>query len=185
MSPRPDVSEERKNQILDAAQAVFARLGFHDARMDDIVEEAGLSKGALYWYFKSKDAIIGAILRRLFDRELRGLRSLLTVEGPIADRLVAYTRRAGAEILRTPGLSAIALEFYAVAARHKTVHAWLDDYYQRYRELLAGLIREGIAGASSAPSIPTPPPSRSSRCTRGWASSGSSARAASPGTSTP
>lgn len=34
MSPRPDVSEVRKNQILDAAMAVFARLGFHSARMD-------------------------------------------------------------------------------------------------------------------------------------------------------
>ncbi|HET7081061.1 MAG TPA: helix-turn-helix domain-containing protein, partial [Chloroflexia bacterium] len=57
MSPRPDVSEERKNQILDAAAAVFSRLGFHEARMDDIVRESGLSKGTLYWYFTSKDAI--------------------------------------------------------------------------------------------------------------------------------
>jgi len=55
MSPRPDVSEERKNQILDAAGKVFARLGFQKTRMDDIVEESGLSKGTLYWYFKSKD----------------------------------------------------------------------------------------------------------------------------------
>ena len=53
MAPRPDVSEERRNQILEAATTVFARLGFHRARMDDIVQEARLSKGALYWYFKS------------------------------------------------------------------------------------------------------------------------------------
>lgn len=67
--PRPDVSEERRSQILDAAVAVFARLGFHQARMDDIVQEAGLSKGALYWYFKSKDEIVMAILSSLFERE--------------------------------------------------------------------------------------------------------------------
>ena len=37
MSPRPDVSAERRDQILDAAAAVFARLGVYNARMDDIV----------------------------------------------------------------------------------------------------------------------------------------------------
>ncbi|MFN2235991.1 MAG: TetR/AcrR family transcriptional regulator, partial [Anaerolineales bacterium] len=55
MSPRPDVSEQRKDQILDAAATVFAKKGVHESRMDDIVEKSGLSKGSLYWYFKSKD----------------------------------------------------------------------------------------------------------------------------------
>ncbi len=67
MSPREDVSEERKEQILDAATEVFAQKGFDKARMDDIVEETGLSKGALYWYFKSKDDIIFAIMDRIFQ----------------------------------------------------------------------------------------------------------------------
>ena len=62
LSPRPDVSDERKNQILQAATNVFSRLGFHKARMDDIVEESGLSKGTLYWYFKSKDDIVSALI---------------------------------------------------------------------------------------------------------------------------
>ncbi len=52
MSPRPDVSEERKQQILEAAIAVFARLGFRSARMDDIAEQAGLSKGGCAGYFE-------------------------------------------------------------------------------------------------------------------------------------
>jgi len=56
----PDAGEVRRNQILDAATAVFARLGFERARMDDIVEASGLSKGALYWYFNSKEEIITA-----------------------------------------------------------------------------------------------------------------------------
>jgi hypothetical protein len=37
MSPRPDVSEERRNQILEAAVKVFARLGFQQTRMDDTI----------------------------------------------------------------------------------------------------------------------------------------------------
>jgi AcrR family transcriptional regulator len=77
MSPRPDVSEERKTQILAAATKVFTERGFADARMDDIVTEAGLSKGALYWYFDSKDAIIISILDQIFDYETGHVRELL------------------------------------------------------------------------------------------------------------
>ena len=73
MSPRPDVSEERKDQIIQAAINVFTRRGIHQARMDDIVTETGLSKGTLYWYFKSKDDIIVAISDMLFGHELQKL----------------------------------------------------------------------------------------------------------------
>ncbi len=45
MTPRPDVSDERRKQILDAAARVFAQKGFHEARMDDIASEVGLSRG--------------------------------------------------------------------------------------------------------------------------------------------
>jgi AcrR family transcriptional regulator len=48
MAPRQDVSEQRRHQIMDAAFAVFSRLGFERASMDDIAKEAGVSKGALY-----------------------------------------------------------------------------------------------------------------------------------------
>ena len=67
MSPRPDVTGERKIQILNAAEGVFTKKGFDDARMDDIAEETGLSKGTLYNYFKSKDDLIIAILDRIFQ----------------------------------------------------------------------------------------------------------------------
>jgi AcrR family transcriptional regulator len=91
MSRRPDSSEIRRNQILDAATKVFVRLGFQHARMDDIVEESGLSKGTLYWYFKSKEDIINAILRRLFAGALESLESLLEAEGTVSERLVQLT----------------------------------------------------------------------------------------------
>lgn len=53
--------QERKRQILDAATASFARSGIHGSTMDDICAGAGLSKGAVYGYFKSKDDIVAAL----------------------------------------------------------------------------------------------------------------------------
>ncbi len=85
MAPRPDVSEERKEQILEAAMEVFARSGFHGARMDDIAKQAGLSKGALYWYFDGKDAIIQGIMDRMFAREFEQLGAFMNADIPAKD----------------------------------------------------------------------------------------------------
>ena len=84
MSPRPDVSEEHKNQILEAAIAVFARLGFQQTRMDDIAEQAGLSKGALYLYYKSKDAIIAALLKYFFTQEFKRLQAFVEADHEVS-----------------------------------------------------------------------------------------------------
>jgi len=86
MPPRPDVSEERRAQIIEAAMAVFAREGFPRSRMDDIAKEAGLSKGALYWYFKSKDAIIIALLEHLLSGYAEKLRTLREAGGSATER---------------------------------------------------------------------------------------------------
>ncbi|HEV3377099.1 MAG TPA: TetR/AcrR family transcriptional regulator [Thermoleophilaceae bacterium] len=61
----PKVSEEhlaaRRRQILDAALVCFSRQGFHQTSMQTIFEEAGLSPGAVYRYFKGKEEIVEAI----------------------------------------------------------------------------------------------------------------------------
>lgn len=57
---------ERKDQILTAAVKLFSTLGYEKTTVDQIAEEAGLSKGAIYWYFKSKLEILFAIT----DREI-------------------------------------------------------------------------------------------------------------------
>ena len=64
----PKVSEEhmaeRRNQILDAAVTTFSRNGFHQTTIEDIRVESGLSRGAIYHYFKSKEDIIDGIRER-------------------------------------------------------------------------------------------------------------------------
>ncbi|MEO8956379.1 MAG: TetR/AcrR family transcriptional regulator [Ktedonobacteraceae bacterium] len=146
MSPRPDVSEERKQQILEAAIAVFARVGFRSARMDDIAEQAGLSKGALYLYYKSKDAIIAALLKYFFAQEFKRVQAFVesAQEVPIAEQLMTLTSQV-AEAMHWMGrLMPIAFEFYAIAGRDKEVHRFLKEYFKAYRLVLARLIQRGI-----------------------------------------
>jgi AcrR family transcriptional regulator len=60
--------EERRQQILDAAIACFARKGFHQTTMEDIGQEAGLSPGVAYRYFANKDDIIIATVQESLGR---------------------------------------------------------------------------------------------------------------------
>jgi AcrR family transcriptional regulator len=64
--------EQRRRAILDAALTCFDRRGLHGTTMQDIVAESGLSAGAIYTYFDSKDAIIASIAgdRHAREREL-------------------------------------------------------------------------------------------------------------------
>ena len=144
MSHHPDTSEIRRNQILDAATKVFVRQGFQHARMDDIVEESGLSKGTLYWYFKSKEDIINAILRRLFTGELENLESLLQAEGTASERLIQLTDFRVIGMKRMSNLVPIIFEFYAVAVHQQWVKQFINEYFGHFRTLLEELIQQGI-----------------------------------------
>ena len=144
MTPRPDVSAERTAQIIEAAIAVFSRLGFHKARMDDIAREAGVSKGTLYWYFESKDAITKALLQHLFDREVQEMETALAAEGSVSERLLALTQQLAGRLEAQEKLIPIVHEFYATATRDPTVQRTLIGYIQAHRELLAGYIQQGI-----------------------------------------
>ena len=64
---KPNVQRARSEHILDAAEQCFGRAGFHRTTMHDICKEAGVSPGALYVYFDSKEALIAGISER--DRQ--------------------------------------------------------------------------------------------------------------------
>lgn len=61
---KPETQQARRERILDAAEICFARAGFHRCTMQDICREAGISPGALYVYFASKEDLIGGIVDR-------------------------------------------------------------------------------------------------------------------------
>ena len=64
----PETQQARREHILDAAEHCFINKGFHHATMDDICREAGVSPGALYTYFVSKEALIIGLCEREKDR---------------------------------------------------------------------------------------------------------------------
>lgn len=151
MSPRPNVSDERKTQIINAAEDVFTKRGFDEARMDDIAEETGLSKGTLYLYFKSKDDLIIAILDRMFQREFTQFEKLDLDEQSAVDTVWKLTDRLATDILRMLRLIPIVYQFLALAFRNKYVQTALKKYINRYLDILVPIIQRGIDSGEFRP----------------------------------
>ncbi len=78
---------QARDRIVAAAQTVFHRLSFSRATMDDIAREVGVSKGALYRYFRSKSELLAEIQRRNRGRILARWESLLD-GGDVAEGIV-------------------------------------------------------------------------------------------------
>ncbi len=144
MSPKNDVSEERKSQILEAAMKTFSELGFHKARMSDIAETSGLSKGSLYWYFESKNSIILNLLEKIFEPELKDLRNLLTDNRSGEDRLETYIERVSNDIHAMLKWMPLTYDFIALAFRQETVKKAMSRYYQSHLEILVSLLQQGM-----------------------------------------
>jgi len=144
MPPKPDVSEIRSNQILDAATEVFAQKGFSKARMDDIAAESRLSKGALYLYFKSKDAIILALLDRMFRREMSALEVLQDEDVPARERLERLMEHITSDVQNWLRIVPVAYEFLGLIFRNKTVQNAFRQYLRMYLDLVIPILQQGM-----------------------------------------
>ncbi len=131
-------------RILDAAASVFARRGFSDARMDDVAEEAGVSKGGLYLHFPSKDALFDGLVGYVVGLETRKLAAAKEAEGPVADRLAGFFHEYAKDLLAMARFYPIIMEVYARAFRHAALRKILQRYVDLYVSELSALIREGI-----------------------------------------
>lgn len=96
MTDRSTVADRRRD-ILDAAVRVFARKGFHAARVGDIAAEAGVAHGLLYHYFESKDQVLETVFRETWRALLEALREVEESDEPAREQL----RRVAAIVLRT------------------------------------------------------------------------------------
>jgi AcrR family transcriptional regulator len=145
MSPRPDVSEQRKSQIIEAAITVFSKFGFSKTRMEDIAEESGLSKGALYLYFKSKDELFGGILDGFFRREFKMILELSGDKSKTQrQKMTALTEVVLEDLEKMKFAMPIFFEFWSMSFRKKGVRKIFQQYMENYIKLVLPILEEGI-----------------------------------------
>lgn len=83
-------AEERQGEILDAAERLFAEKGFDCTSISDIQAAVGISRGTLYYHFKSKEEILNALIVRTTDRAFAAARAVVEQkEIPVLQRFTA------------------------------------------------------------------------------------------------
>jgi TetR/AcrR family fatty acid metabolism transcriptional regulator len=91
---RTNAQEDKRRLLLDAAVRVFARKGYHAARVGDIAEEAGVAYGLLYHYFSSKEEVLRSVFRETWRALIATIESVEQAGDPPREQL-----RKVAEIL--------------------------------------------------------------------------------------
>lgn len=81
-------AEERKNEILDVAERLFAEKGFDHASTNDIINEIGIARGTLYHHFGSKEEILDALVERMTQESVARARLVISDKSqPLLERL--------------------------------------------------------------------------------------------------
>lgn len=95
---------DRKAELLAAAVRVFARDGFHAARVGDIAVEAGVAHGLLYHYFRSKEDVLETIFRETWTALVSDTKRIEAADIPLRERLRRFARIYLGSWLVTPDL---------------------------------------------------------------------------------
>jgi TetR/AcrR family transcriptional regulator, transcriptional repressor of aconitase len=143
--------DARRRQIIEAAGDCFAREGFHRTTMQDIVRQSGLSPGAIYRYFASKDAIIEAMADERHTWEQSAIAAAQAQQG--TERFLEMLAQPFFDALRDEGerrRRRLGLQLWAEALRNPRLLQIVREGVDEPRRLLA----ERIAAAQAQGDLP-------------------------------
>ncbi|MGQ9467811.1 MAG: TetR/AcrR family transcriptional regulator [Anaerolineae bacterium] len=147
-------AEETRERILAAAEECFARQGYDATGVAEICEQAGVSKGAFFHHFPTKQAVFLELLERWLARLGEQLAALRFGAATVPDALMQMAGMAQQVFEMARGKLPIFLEFMGQAARDPRVWQATINPYRRYRAFFAGMIEAGIAEGSLRPVDP-------------------------------
>jgi AcrR family transcriptional regulator len=136
---------ERRNQILRAARAVFIAKGFLAARVEDVAKRAGLSKGAVYFYYSSKRELLLALVQEEHENTYSFLDQAEKDRRPAAVKLLDLGQKyldyfAG---LKSP--PRFFMMMCEQAIRDEEIREEVQAVHQRFVDAVTRIIAQGIA----------------------------------------
>jgi AcrR family transcriptional regulator len=148
-------SEARPGEIVQAALEVFAERGFAAAKLDEIAAKAGISKGALYLYFETKEDIFRAVVREAVVPNLDMIETVLAQATiPFPDLLRLLFSRLG-QIIETARLGAVAKLVIGESRNFpELARVWHDEVVSRGLAALSGALAKAQARGEIRPGDP-------------------------------
>ncbi|MEA1882888.1 MAG: TetR/AcrR family transcriptional regulator [Candidatus Marinimicrobia bacterium] len=134
----------RKNQILDAALTVLIQNGYEGSRMDDVVQESQLSKGAIYWYYKSKKDMYLDLVNFWVFRYSATINHLVENDQSAPDQLKSLFNYFIDQYESDPDPFFVLTEFWSMAQKDSDFRTKLQKVYSQFLEVLEKIVAKGV-----------------------------------------
>ncbi len=156
-APRPSLRDEQKaltrRRLLDSAEVVFARSGFHGASVDELAHEAGATTGALYSNFTGKEDLFLALFEERIATDVSDY-SQIVAEGATVEQQARGAADHWMEILRErPDYFPLLMEFWAYAIRESVLRERLAGRFAALRSASGRLFLEAAERHGQPPPV--------------------------------
>lgn len=143
----PKITEEHKQEVCDKilakSGALFARKGYHATSMDDIVKKSGLSKGALYGYFKSKEDLFLALSDKQLESVIGNMRAAFSEKDSAKEKLMKAAEIHFRQIRNPNDVWCTTLEYWIESSKVPAFEKRICRRYDLAHKFLAEIIDEG------------------------------------------
>ncbi len=140
--------QEKKMRLIEAAGSVFANKGYAGSKMADIAIKAGIGKGTIYEYFKSKEDLFFEVFEWYFEKV--GNESMIGIgvlSGTISKQLETLNNSILASLKNMEQMYGLALEFWAASSSSVMKDRFKEGFrraYKDYRDIVSSLVRSGM-----------------------------------------
>jgi AcrR family transcriptional regulator len=134
--------ELTRTALLDAAADVFAKRGFHAASLEEIAENAGFTRGAIYKNFENKEDLFFAVIERRIDSQLQRFSDAFREEGAAAMHVEKLVEIWNSILVGDPEWFALDLEFRLYAMRNPEARERWVRHEREFCQLVARFIKE-------------------------------------------
>lgn len=140
-----EYKEEAKERIIQAALEVYSEKGYHEATMEDVAQKLGVSKGALYLYFKSKDELLNIITER-WNRSMRNILPS-SQEGKKLDKSLESMFD---HIAEDPiGRMGLGFDLISLASRNPSIRKILSEAYEKNLKIISEFLKKNSTKSSA------------------------------------
>jgi AcrR family transcriptional regulator len=148
------IRAERRSAILQAAARVFARNGYVGTRIEDLAEAAGMSKGLLYHYFPSKEAVFATLVDGAARGAVALLRAAIDRPGPPSGRLRWLIEQQTAGLASSPHTFMVVLQALMSDAVPEEARRQAAALVADSERLLTALVAQGAEGGDLVSGAP-------------------------------
>jgi AcrR family transcriptional regulator len=140
--------EERRKQIIDAAEKVFSKKGFGGATIENIAEEAELSPATLYLYFKNKDELYASLNLRMLEVLVAKMEAVYRQEGLGPEDKISALEKALYEVYEQDPVNVINVLRFQSSEELRNLSPELSSQIKsgarNYLRAIAGIFEEGV-----------------------------------------